>query len=821
MQRRAADLSGAELSGGVAVFAAESGDTSIPAGATVTQSGIIRGSVTLGAGATLRVASQTSLSAFGTISGPGAPAAAGTVAVADGATLFAAGPVTSGVVVRFSANGTLELAAQALGGFAGTIAGLNAGNALDIASAKITAVSLAPSAGGGTGLTLLNDGVAVATLQLGEASGPGLLAAVPDDVDGTLILAGPAMATPSTTAAPGTQSGASFQWQGSGGGQWSDAAHWNAGSAPGAADTVRIAGPSGALLPVAGAAAAASLTTSGDVALAGSFAVGRLTIAGNRLDALDLLPGAVITADMATLSGGLWQVAGSGAAATVAGVTTLSSGMLNVADGGTLHSASLVLAGATIMVDTAGTVVVGAGSGTPGTLAIGGAGTVSGFGTVRDAIADDGVLVVQGGTLSSFGAIEGAGQVLIGNGATLFAAAGIAGSVRVSFQPASGLPGASGSGTLELFASAAGFAATLAGVQPGDVLDFASGTVTQAAWTPPGPIDGGIGVLDLGTAGSVRIAVAPGVDPAAVSFAIAADGTGGSSVAMVPCFVAGTRLMAPSGEVLVEAIRAGDQVLTGGGAWRRVRWVGRAHHSAEALRTDPQLRPVRIAAGALGPAAGVPLPRRPLHLSPQHAVLMPTRHGEILVPAVALVDGAAVTRCPPGEGVTYVHIELDSHDVVVTEGALTETYLAGSADSRLLFAASPHPASRAVSEPCRKRVEHGPVILGLRRRLGMRMSRRAAAAITLRGNLERAVMTGGTLRVEGWALDEAARDTPVQIEILHEGVACGQATANLWRPDLDRAGLAGGSCGFVAELPWRAADVRGRLSVRPAARQLV
>ncbi len=779
-------------------------ETTVPAGTTVTQSGTVQG-VTLEAGGTLSVAGKTSLSVFGAITGPSAGTAA--VTLGDQATLFAAGPVAAGVTIDLGGNDTLEVASLPLGGFAGTIAGLAAGNLLDITSTAITAAMLSPAADGGTVLTLLDDGIAVGALELAEPSGPGLLAAVPDGVDGTLILAGPAMAQPSAAPAPGT-GGGDFQWRNVHGGLWGDAANWGAASAPGAGDTVRIAAPSDGLLPVAGAATAASLTVSGDVALAGSFALGNLVVAS---DVLDVTAGATVTTGTALLQGGVWQVAGGSVA--VDGLATLAGGILDVVDGGTLNGAGLALAGATLTVDAAGSVVVGVGAAVQGTLAVTGGGTLSGFGALRGAIQDDGVLSAQGGTLSSFGAIAGAGQVLIGAGATLFAARGSAASVSGAFAPAAGPPGASGSGTLELFAPLAGLAATLAGMQPGDALDFAAGTVTRAAWTPPGPADGGIGVLDLGAVGSVQIAVAAGVDPAAVSFAIGDDGTGGSRVAMVPCFVAGTGLVTPAGEVAVEAIRVGDQVLTGSGAWRRVRWVGRAHHDADALRADPQLRPVRIAAGALGAR----VPHRELRLSPQHAVLLPTRHGDILVPAVALVDGVAVTRCPPDDGVTYLHVELDSHDVVVTEGALTETYLPHSTDSRLLFEA-PEPSSPASVAPCRRRIESGPVIVDLRRRLCLRAPRRVPAPVGLRGNLERAAMVGGMLRVEGWALDDAAPDAPVQVDILHEGVACGQATANLWRPDLDRAGLAGGSCAFVAELPWRAADLRGRLSVRPAGR---
>ena len=436
-------------------------DTTIAAGTTVTQSGIMAGNVTLEAGATLSVASQTELSVFGAIAGP--DAATGSVALADQAILFAAGAVGPGVVLDLSSNDTLELAAQSLGAFSATIAGLHAGNLLDIASAAITAASLGSDASGGTDLTLLDDGAAVATLRLAEATGPALLAAVPDGVDGTLILAGPAMAQPNPTAAPGTQGG-SFQWQGAGG-LWGDAANWSGGTVPGALDTVRVAGPSDALLPVAGAAAAASLTTSGDVALAGNFVLGNLVVAGAQHDVLDILAGAALEATDATLDGGVWQVAGAGATVGVTATTTLASGSLDVVDGGVLSSGAVALAGATLRVDASGGVAVGGGAATPGTATIASGGTLSGFGTLRGAILDGGLLLAQGGTLSSFGEIGGAGQVLIGDGATLFAAAGIAASASVSFAPAPGSPGAKGSGTLELFAPAPDFAPTLLGTR--------------------------------------------------------------------------------------------------------------------------------------------------------------------------------------------------------------------------------------------------------------------------------------------------------------------------------------------------------------------
>lgn len=805
MQRRTAELSSA-----MAVFAAAANAALVvAAGTTVTKSGVLSSSVTLGAGSTLSIAAKTRLSIFGSVTGPAAPAKPGTLALGAQSFLFAAGPVSSGTTVQFTTSGTLEIAGQSLSGFAAAMAGFGSGDRIDITSASITATTSTPLTGGGTALALLDDGVVVATLTLAAGAGPSLLVAMPDGIDGTLILAGPAM--PPTIGAPaaGTQSGASFRWHGTAGGQWSDPTQWSAALAPGAADTVSIAGPAGTMLPVAGAGAAASLTTSGDVAFAGSFVLGTLVVAGG---ALCLLGGATLAANAASLAGGIWQVAGAGATVTINGTASLAGGgLLYVADGGMLSAGALVLAGGTVSVDNAGTISIGAGAAT-GTLAIASGGTLSGIGVLRGTLTDGGVLLAQGGTLTCFGAINGSGTVSIAAGAKLFAAAGIGASTQVVFQP----PGSAGSATLELFISASSMAATVTGMAFGDAFEFASGTVTQAAWSPPTAAQGGLGVLDLGAAGKVTIATAAGIDPTAVAFSVTADGLGGTTVAMVPCFVAGTRIMTKSGYRTVEAIVPSERVLTGNGAWRRVCWVGQAHHSPAALERSPQLRPVRIAAGALGQAVGRKVPERALWLSPQHAVLLRSQHGNRLVPAVALVDDTTIRRERPIGGVTYLHLQLDSHDLLITEGALTESYLTGNEERGLLFDGSGADPNKSPGTSCHTRLEYGHELAAIRRDLGLRKPGCAPAEIRLRGNLERAVLHDGMLRIEGWAIDEAAPDSPLTLDVMVEETQCGRVIANQWRPDLDQAGLGGGSCGFTATLPWRHTAMNGRLTIRAA-----
>ena len=133
------------------------------------------------------------------------------------------------------------------------------------------------------------------------------------------------------------------------------------------------------------------------------------------------------------------------------------------------------------------------------------------------------------------------------------------------------------------------------------------------------------------------------------------------------CFAAGTGIATPYGDVAVEALRVGDIVLTHGGATRPIRWIGErrldlTHHSV-----PERAQPVRILADAF--ATGVP--RHDLRLSPDHAVLL----DGMLIPVRLLINGASIVREVDCRTVTYFHIELDAHDVLLAEGLPAESYL--------------------------------------------------------------------------------------------------------------------------------------------------
>ena len=213
-----------------------------------------------------------------------------------------------------------------------------------------------------------------------------------------------------------------------------------------------------------------------------------------------------------------------------------------------------------------------------------------------------------------------------------------------------------------------GFAAALSG-SLGD-----SSAVSSLAALAPGATDAQpLITLATGSPGSfVETIVIDPTDNNASGYSAAMSPVTLTVEGDVACFCAGARILTEHGEVAVERLSAGLRLRTADGRLRPLRWLGRSRIAWRGI--DPlRLLPVRIAAGALGRGR----PTRDLLLSPGHAIFL----DGILIQAGALVNGTSIMReADMPDMFTYWHVEVDSHELIVADGAAVESFLSGVED---------------------------------------------------------------------------------------------------------------------------------------------
>ena len=140
------------------------------------------------------------------------------------------------------------------------------------------------------------------------------------------------------------------------------------------------------------------------------------------------------------------------------------------------------------------------------------------------------------------------------------------------------------------------------------------------------------------------------------------------------CFAAGTLIRTPSGDVPVETLTVGAAVCVPDGPPRPIRWIARrVIHLRPANR---HLAPVRITRDAFGPGR----PFRDLVVSPNHRVMHRSPWAQlwfespsVLLPAKFMINGHTVRHETGAPRVEYWHFLLDSHEVVWSNGVLTES----------------------------------------------------------------------------------------------------------------------------------------------------
>ncbi len=355
----------------------------------------------------------------------------------------------------------------------------------------------------------------------------------------------------------------------------------------------------------------------------------------------------------AVLNSGFANVVGGtlGGASAIAGSLTIGATGNGISTTVTGSAQEVVSGNTRYDIVSSGGFVLVAGHGQFGDalVASGGSATVQSGGSV------DRLVVGAGGSANLLSGTQMLGNTTIDGGGTLNLQAG----VRAQTLTFSGTSGVLMDGETQLHA----YAGNISGFAIGDTIDLSNvaynsgGTATLVGLNT-------VNVVENGATHELQFAQPLTGD----SFTLSSDGVTGTDVMMtLLCFVEGTRIATPSGEVAVEQLRVGDTVRLARGGSAPVAWLGRRAVDPRRHPRPLDVQPVRVRAHAFGPG----LPTRDLRLSPDHAVYA----DGVLIPVRYLVNGDSVAREAGGASATYWHIELPAHDVVLAEGLPCESYL--------------------------------------------------------------------------------------------------------------------------------------------------
>jgi hypothetical protein len=248
---------------------------------------------------------------------------------------------------------------------------------------------------------------------------------------------------------------------------------------------------------------------------------------------------------------------------------------------------------------------------------------------------------------------------------------------------------------------------------PGDVVLFNGSPITATSLDDTGAI-----VFDAGDGAFIVLSNTALSAAQVIAFP---DATYDNNY-IVPCFLAGTRILTRRGEVAVEDLAVGDEAMTlVGGRFARITWIGKRVLDTALARTPADVWPLRVRAGAFGEG----MPARDLYLSPDHSVHV----NGTLIPVRYLENGITVARAPMRH-VAYYHVELERHDVLVAEGMAAESYL--DTGNRGDFEGTERdPAHAVADEAAARRIwaeracaplhVRGPVVAEVRRMLDARI----------------------------------------------------------------------------------------------------
>jgi collagen type I/II/III/V/XI/XXIV/XXVII alpha len=303
-----------------------------------------------------------------------------------------------------------------------------------------------------------------------------------------------------------------------------------------------------------------------------------------------------------------------------------------------------------------------------GTISLSGGGTISVFAS-GNPFTESGEISVSGtSTLQNQGNATGGGTITLAQSATA-QVFGLAGTVV--FLDATDLLEISNPGTFS--GSIVGFQSLSPSTL--DTIELVNQPVTKI---DPYVGDSNSGTLTLENNSVVVAQLNLVGNYVGANFGTTAVGNN-TFLTLVPCFAAGARILTERGAVPVEALHMGQRVWAHSGdeimELRPIVWIGHRIVHCQRHPSPRQVWPVRVAARAFGTGQ----PKQDLFLSPDHAVFV----AGVLIPIHALINETTIAQVRVPR-VTYYHVELAEHAILLAEGMPAESYL--DAGDRSAFA---------------------------------------------------------------------------------------------------------------------------------------
>jgi autotransporter-associated beta strand protein len=396
-----------------------------------------------------------------------------------------------------------------------------------------------------------------------------------------------------------------------------------------------------------------------------------------------------------------------------------AGGAIFVAAGGQLTVDGGLLTGGTVVGGASGGPGAGAGSAFGSGIFIEGDNTVSLAAptgmvlAINDVIADEkgsggvgtGKLsVASGGTVDLVATNTFSGGITITGGTLELSASDAAGSGRITFDN-------SGISTLA-FASADVPTNQIAGLASGDFIAVTGETLSSDLYSP----GSGGGTLEISFAGGGNVQLTILGSYSQANFPIV-----GNEIAVnaAPCFCRGTRILTVRGEILVEELTRGDRVITLSGAARPVQWIGQGRMLATRGRRN-EATPVIVRKGAFADN----VPTHDLRVTKGHSFYL----DGALIPVEELINHRSILWDDRAQEVCVYHVELESHDVLLAEGAPAESYRDDG--NRWLFHTANPGWTLPPQAPCAPVQTGGPVVDGIWRRLLDRAGPRRVVPLT-------------------------------------------------------------------------------------------